>query len=88
MVGQKGQAVDPIFSLPLWFQADIRGDLFWAYNREHLREIEAYVISKLRERQTDTHTTMVERLPNFIKDSKNREIIVKVIEQLERKNGA
>jgi DNA-directed RNA polymerase subunit RPC12/RpoP len=83
-----GKAVDPIFSLPLWFQADIRGDLFWAYNREHLNEIKAYVSSKLRERQSSTHTTMVERLPGFIKDSKNREIIVKVIERLERKKGA
>jgi len=84
----KGQAADPIFGLPLWFQADVRGDLFWAYNRVHLNEIKSYVTSKLRERQTATHTTMVERLPNFIKDSKNRETIVKVIERLERKSGA
>ncbi len=80
-----GKATDPIFGLPLWFQADVRGDLFWAYNRDHLKEIKSYVASKLRERQTNTHTTMVERLPNFIKDSKNRERIVKVIERLEKK---
>ena len=84
----KGKASDPIFNLSLWFQADVRGDLFWAYNRNHLNEIKSYVISKLRERRTTTHTTMVERLPNFIKDSKNREILVKVIERLERKSGA
>lgn len=84
----KGQASDPIFNLPLWFQAYVRGDLFWAYNRDHLSEIKAYVTSKLRERQTTTHTTMVERLPNFIKDAKNRETLVKVIERLERKTGA
>lgn len=45
----KGQASDPIFNLPLWFQADVRGNLFWAYNRDHLSEIKAYVTSKLRE---------------------------------------
>jgi len=84
----KGHAADPIFGLPLWFQAEVRGKLFWAYNRSHLSDIKLYVTSKLRERQTTTHTTMVERLPNFIKDSKNREAIVKVIEKLERKNGA
>lgn len=84
----RGQAADPIFGLPLWFQAAFKGDLFWAYNRDHLSEIKSYVSSKLRERQTTTHTTMVERLPNFIKDSKNRDSIIKVIERLERKNGA
>ena len=84
----KGRAADPIFGLPLWFRADVRGDLLWAYNRDHLKEIKSYVTSKLRERQTTTHTTMVERLPNFIKDSKNRATIVKVIERLERKNDA
>ena len=84
----KGQAVDPIFNLPLWFQAGVRGDLFWAYNRAHLLEIKNYVSSKLRERQTTTHTTMVERLPNFIKDAKNRLAIVKAIEKLERKRSS
>ena len=70
---------DPIFNLPLWFQIDIRGEIFWAYNREHLAEIRNYVSAKLRERQTTTHTTMVERLPNFIKAAKNRITILKAI---------
>ncbi|MBS1555894.1 MAG: hypothetical protein JSU09_13295 [Bacteroidetes bacterium] len=82
-----GKATDPVFGLPLWFQSDIRGDLFWAYNRDHLNEIKSYVSSKLRERQTTTHTTMVERLPNFIKEAKNRQTIIKAIEKLERKTS-
>ena len=81
----KDGATDPIFNLPLWLQTEVRGNLFWAYNREHLDEIKQYVASKLRERQTTTHTTMVERLPNFIKDAKNRKAIVKAIEKLQRK---
>lgn len=81
----KGRAVDPVFGLPLWFQADVRGNLFWACNRGHLDEIKSYVGSALRERQTTTHTTMVERLPKFIKDAKNRETILKAIDRLQRK---
>lgn len=77
---------DPIFNLPLWFQTDIRGNLFWAYNREHLNEIKTYIKSKLRERQTTTHMTMVERLPNFIKYAKNRKFLIKMIEKVERKS--
>lgn len=76
---------DPVFNLPLWFQTEIKGKVFWAYNREHLNEIRKYVSAKLRERQTMTHTTMVERLPNFIKTRKNREIIIKNIDKLMKK---
>ncbi|MEO6282282.1 MAG: hypothetical protein ABIN80_01110 [Dyadobacter sp.] len=75
-------ACDPVFNLPLWFQTDIKGEIFWAYNRAHLNEIRDYVSAKLRERQTNTHTTMVERLPNFIKMAKNREVIVRAIDRV------
>ncbi|MBL7999469.1 MAG: hypothetical protein JNL32_12635 [Candidatus Kapabacteria bacterium] len=78
-------ACDPIFHLPLWFQTEIKGETFWAYNRLHLTEIRSYVSAKLRERQTTTHTTMVERLPNFIKAAKNRATIIKAIDKLLKK---
>jgi endogenous inhibitor of DNA gyrase (YacG/DUF329 family) len=83
---EKGKASDPVFRLPLWFQTEVRDNLFWAFNRDHLLEIKSYVGSKLRERQTTTHTTMVEKLPTFIKEAKNREAILKAIERLEHKN--
>ena len=79
-----GLACDPVFNLPLWFQADIKGHLFWAYNRRHLSDIKDYVAAKLRERQTNAYTTMVERLPQFIKAAKNRQAILKVITQLQQ----
>lgn len=82
---EQGKASDPVFRLPLWFQTEVRGNLFWAYNREHLGEIKNYVRSVLRERQTTTHTTMVERLPTFIKEAKNREAMLKAIDRLEKK---
>jgi hypothetical protein len=84
---RQGRASDPVFNLPLWFQADVRGNLFWAFNREHLSEIKAYVGSKLRERRTAEFATMVERLPNFIKHAKHRETLLKVIERLEKKTS-
>lgn len=76
---------DSVFNLPLWFQCEVRENLFWAYNKEHLVEIKNYVSSKLRERQNMTRTTMVERLPNFIKDAKNRSSIIKAIDRLLKK---
>lgn len=76
---------DPVFNLPLWLQGKFKGDVLWACNREHLSETRNYVASKLRERQTFTYTTMVERLPQFIKAAKNREGILKLIDKLLRK---
>lgn len=78
-------AHDPIFHLPLWLQANVKGNVFWAYNRKHLQEIKRYVNAKLRERTTSIGMTMVERLPQFIKEAKNREALLKTIERLERK---
>lgn len=79
-----GIAVDPIFNLPLWFQKEVKGNLFWAYNRQQLLDIKSYVQAKLRERQSQGYTTMVERLPTFIKEAKNREAILKAIEDLQK----
>lgn len=78
------QGQDPIFGLPLWLQSDVKGNLLWAYNRLHLREIKNYVRAKLRERQTTTHTTMVERLPAFMTEAKSRAAVLKAIEKMER----
>lgn len=84
---EQGKASDPVFQLPLWFQTEVRGNLFWAFNREHLLEIKSYVVSKLRERKTTMYTTMVEKLPTFIKEAKNRNSIIKAIERLEKKQS-
>jgi endogenous inhibitor of DNA gyrase (YacG/DUF329 family) len=78
-----GLATSPLFNLPLWLQTEVKGNLFWAYNKRHLKDMKSYVQAKLRERQSEGYTTMVERLPQFIKEAKNREAILKAIEQLE-----
>jgi len=73
---------DPLFGLPLYYQAPIRNDVLWAFNKKHLSDIRDYVASRLRERQTMQWTTMVEKLPHFIKDAKNRDQILKVIDRM------
>ncbi|WP_125916809.1 hypothetical protein [Hymenobacter coccineus] len=82
--GKGLDGADPVFGLPLRLQGDVKGNILRAYNRLHLREIKNYVKAKLRERQTTTHTTMVERLPTFITEAKNREVVLKAIEKMER----
>jgi hypothetical protein len=78
--------IDPAFGLPLWLVGEIKGDTIWAYNISHLKEIQSYVSAKLRERTTDRYKmTMVEKLPDFIKKTKNRDDIIKVLERLAEK---
>jgi hypothetical protein len=69
----------------LWFRTDIKGEIFWAYNRQHLCDIQEYVSAKLRERQILGFTTMVEKLPLFIVSAKNREIVLRKINDLLKK---
>jgi len=80
-----GLKKDPYFGLPLWLQSEVRGNLFWAYNREHLQVIKEYIEADLRERNTVYRMTMTARLPLFTKEAKNREDVIKEIERLERK---
>lgn len=79
--GLKG---DPIFGYLLWLQTEVKGNLFWAYNREHLEEIKIFVDADLRERQSAYRKTMTARLPEFIKTAKNRQDILKAISVLQQ----
>lgn len=87
----KGQKTDPVFGLPLWLQDDFRGELFWAYNYEHLETLQHYIAAKLRERGISPRNTirknsaMLSRLPGFIKQAKNREGLLKCIDFLIKK---
>lgn len=73
---------------PLWLQGRIGNDVFWAYNHEHLDHLEAYIGAGLRGRQALTFTTMVEKLPTFIKLAKNREALLALIARLRHQTTA
>ncbi|QHT69742.1 hypothetical protein GXP67_25385 [Rhodocytophaga rosea] len=79
-------ATDPFLGLELWYQAQFKDELFWAYNNEHLHYLEQYVVAKLRERNNPRYMTMVEKLPAFIKSAKNREGLLKLINKLKNKS--
>lgn len=81
--------VDPVFGLSLYLQDEVRGNVIWALNREHLMEIKNYVAAKLRERTTTRfNMTMVERLPDFIKLASNRQAVMDALDRmLAKKSG-
>ncbi|MBP2472260.1 hypothetical protein JOF53_001132 [Crossiella equi] len=78
-----GGPVDPYFRLPLWLQADCRGELLWALNREHLDYLESYVSARLREHEPGHFTlSLVARLPRWLTSAKNRDEVLRVLGRL------
>lgn len=80
------QATDPYFDLPLRLQAQTRHGWLWAYNHDHLTQIERYVHATLRERApwsgSGVKMTMLARLPRWITSAKNRDEILRVIARI------
>jgi hypothetical protein len=69
-----GTDVDPWFREPLWLRAEVVGEVLWAYNARHLDALDEYIGATLR---TKDHTpgmihTMVNRLPTWMKEARNR----------------
>lgn len=80
-----GHPSDSYFGLPLWLVENFRDNNFWALNYEHLSYLKEYISAQLREKNNRLHWTMVEKLPDWMKSGKNRDKIVKLIDQLERR---
>lgn len=73
---------DDVFGLPLYYQTNVKGNLFWACNQAHAQEILAFVSADLRERAgVGVKMTMTAKLPTFIKSAKNKEMIVKILQK-------
>ncbi|KIC00203.1 MULTISPECIES: hypothetical protein [unclassified Flavobacterium] len=71
------------FNAEIWYQKEFDQSIFWAYNLEHINYLERYIKADLRERNNNGsgNGTMVSRLPKFVKEAKNREKLLKIIEK-------
>jgi hypothetical protein len=74
------------FDAQLWLQAPFKNEIFWAYNMEHLSYLQKYIAASLREHKDRTRFTLLEKLPKFYHDAKNREDLLKVIDKLQKNN--
>jgi len=74
------------FEAELWLQYPFKEHVFFAYNGEHLSYLEQYISAVLREHKDRTGFTLLEKLPKFYHESKNREALLKIIEKLKKKN--
>ena len=70
------------FEVELWLQAPFKNDIFWAYNSNHLEYLERYISATIREHKDRTGFTLLEKLPKFYHEAKNRESLLKIIRKL------
>ena len=76
-------AAHDYFPAQLWLQAPFRGkQIVWAYNDSHLTYLEQYIAAGLREHSDRSHFTLLEKLPRFYHEAKNREALLKIIKDL------
>lgn len=73
------------FDVKLWLNAPFKNDVFWAYNDKHLEYLERYISATMREHKDRTHFTLLEKLPKFYHEAKNREGLLKIISKLKTK---
>lgn len=73
------------FGAKLWLQMPFKEEIVWAYNYEHLAYLEAYIAASIRESKDRSHFTLLEKLPKFYHDAKNRTALLKLIQKLKEK---
>ena len=79
-----GGDADPWFGHALWLRTPVRGHTLWAWNERHLDLLDGVAAARLRTRPDGAHThqTLADRLPGWIKASRNREAVQQGIERL------
>jgi uncharacterized Zn finger protein (UPF0148 family) len=78
-------AANQYFQAELWLKTPFKNEIFWAYNDKHLEYLESYISATLREHKDRTHFTLLEKLPKFYHEAKNREGLLKIIAKLKSK---
>jgi Zn ribbon nucleic-acid-binding protein len=79
------QAAHIYFGAELWLQHPYKNEVFWAYNGKHLSYLEQYISAKLRQHTNRNHFTLIEKLPKFYHEAKNRADLLKIIKKLKDK---
>lgn len=84
------QPKDPFFELELWYQKSVASNILWAYNLRHLVYLEEYISSRhfrgfYQPKFPFANASLVSRLPKWMQSKKNRENILRAINDLKSK---
>lgn len=78
-------AAHRFFGVDLWLLHPFKDDIFYAYNGAHLEYLENYISARIREHKDRTGFTLLEKLPKFYHEAKNRDALLAVIKKLKTK---
>ncbi|HAH53994.1 MAG TPA: hypothetical protein DCM02_01575 [Flavobacterium sp.] len=84
-IGTIEVAANLYFQAELLLQAPFKNEIFWALNDKHLDYLERYIAATIREHKDRTGFTLLEKLPKFYHEAKNRESLLKIITKLKSK---
>lgn len=87
-IGKAGylkMSVHVFFDAALWLTANFKNEMFCAFNDKHLEYLERYISAGLREHKDRTHFTLLEKLPKFYHEAKNRNALLRIIKKLKDK---
>ncbi|MGN0002153.1 MAG: hypothetical protein ACI35V_01845 [Sphingobacterium composti] len=73
------------FDAELWLKHPFKNEVFFAFNGEHLEYLEQYIAADLREHKERTGFTLLEKLPKFYHEAKNRKALLAIIQKLKKK---
>ena len=65
-----------------WFQIEHKGQILWAFTREHAAELMDYLQSDERKRSDYRYQTFLLKLPSHFKGAKDRDAICKKLSKL------
>lgn len=80
------EAYDPYFRFEVWYRAETKFGLLWAYNLSHLDLLESYVSSVILSRNgmENQNNSVGSRLFQWVKDAKNREYLLRIIRKMKK----
>jgi hypothetical protein len=78
----RNQGVDPVSGLALWLRAELRGQVLWALDAEHLAYLEGYLGGEPGFRPGARYGTLGSRLPAWIKQARNRQDVLHRLRRL------
>ncbi|MFD1553988.1 hypothetical protein DNU06_16970 [Putridiphycobacter roseus] len=78
------KATDPYFGFDLFLQSNIKDNILWLYNLNHLEYLQEYVEAKLRVDDGRHKYSMITNLPQWVKSSKNRDLVIKKLIKMKK----
>lgn len=75
--------VDKYFGLDLFYRKNIKGNILWILNTQHLQFLKNYLSRKIRKTNT-LHSSPENKLPSFIINGKNKDAILNFLNKIEK----